>query len=66
MAPPGGGGSSAWELYWLAYKLTAGASTLLEWDAKVPEFPVVHAEVGKAINYMSERLSPAPAAAARS
>jgi uncharacterized protein len=47
----------------LAHKLTGGASTLLEWDAKIPEFPVVHAEVLKAKHYMSERLSPAPAAA---
>ena len=55
-----------WELYRLAHKLTGGASTLLEWDAKIPEFPVVHAEVLKAKNYMSERLSAvssAPAAA---
>ena len=47
-----------WELYRLAHRLTGGASTLLEWDAKIPEFPVVHAEVLKAKNYMSERLSP--------
>ena len=37
-----------WELYRLAYRLTGGVSTLLEWDAKIPEFPVVHAEVLKA------------------
>ena len=37
-----------WELYRLAHELTGGASTLLEWDAKIPEFPVVHAEVLKA------------------
>ncbi len=55
-----------WELYRLAHRLTGGASTLLEWDARIPEFPVVHAEVLKAKNYMSERLAPvstAPAAA---
>jgi hypothetical protein len=32
-----------WELYRLAHELTGGMSTLLEWDAKIPEFPVVHA-----------------------
>ena len=53
-----------WELYRLAHRLTGGASTLLEWDAKIPEFPVVHAEVLKAKHYMSERLSPTPIAPA--
>lgn len=42
---------SVWELYRLAYRLTGGVSTLLEWDAKVPEFSVLHAEVLKARNY---------------
>ena len=37
-----------WELYRLAHQLTGGVSTLLEWDARIPEFPVVHAEVLKA------------------
>jgi uncharacterized protein len=48
-----------WELYRLAHQLTGGASTLLEWDAKIPPFPVVHAEVLKARDYMS--AAPAPA-----
>jgi uncharacterized protein (UPF0276 family) len=48
-----------WELYRLAHELTGGASTLLEWDAKIPPFPVVHAEVLKARNYMSAALAPA-------
>jgi uncharacterized protein (UPF0276 family) len=47
-----------WELYRLAHRLTGGASTLLEWDAKIPSFPVVHAEVKKARGYMSEALAP--------
>jgi uncharacterized protein (UPF0276 family) len=42
-----------WELYRLAHRHTGGAATLLEWDAKIPEFPVVHAEVLKAKQYMS-------------
>ena len=49
-----------WELYRLAHQLTGGMSTLLEWDAKIPPFPVVHAEVLKAKDYMAARLQPAP------
>jgi uncharacterized protein (UPF0276 family) len=45
-----------WELYRLAHRLTGGASTLLEWDARIPEFPVVHAEVLKARKYMDTEL----------
>lgn len=40
-----------WELYRLAYQLTGGVSTLLEWDAKIPEFSVLHAEVLRAKDY---------------
>jgi uncharacterized protein len=46
-----------WELYRLAHQLTGGASTLLEWDARIPEFPVVHAEVLKARQYMTKELA---------
>ncbi len=50
-----------WDLYRLAHQLTSGASTLLEWDARIPEFPVVHAEVLKAKQYMGAALaSPLP------
>lgn len=45
-----------WELYRLAHQLTGGASTLLEWDANIPEFPVVHAEVLKARQYMTREF----------
>jgi len=57
-----------WELYRLAHELTGGVSTLLEWDAKIPPFPEVHAEVLKAREYMDQRLAPAisPAAVAES
>ena len=48
-----------WDLYRLAHRLTGGASTLLEWDARIPPFPVVHAEVLKAREYMQEGLSSA-------
>jgi hypothetical protein len=37
-----------WELYRLAYGRTRGVSTLLEWDARIPPFEVLHAEVLKA------------------
>jgi hypothetical protein len=46
-----------WELYRLAHELTDGASTLLEWDARIPEFPVVHAEVLKARQFMTKELA---------
>jgi uncharacterized protein (UPF0276 family) len=39
---------AVWELYRLARQMTGDVSTLVEWDAKIPEFPVVHAEVLKA------------------
>jgi uncharacterized protein len=42
---------SVWELYRLACELTGGASTLLEWDDRVPDFPTVRAEVEKARLY---------------
>ncbi|MGH7194162.1 MAG: MNIO family bufferin maturase, partial [Candidatus Saccharimonadales bacterium] len=42
-----------WQLYRRAHQLTGGVATLLEWDANIPPFPVVHAEVLKARQYMS-------------
>ena len=39
---------AVWELYRLVRQLTGDVSTLLEWDAKIPEFSVLHAEVLKA------------------
>lgn len=45
-----------WNLYRLAHQLTGGVSTLLEWDAKIPAFPVVHAEALKARHYMQSKL----------
>jgi len=49
-----------WELYRLAHRLTGGVSTLLEWDAKIPEFSVVHAEVLKAKRFLGDEASPSP------
>lgn len=37
-----------WQLYGLANTLTQGVSTLLEWDARIPSFDEMHAEVLKA------------------
>ncbi|MBI3863557.1 MAG: DUF692 domain-containing protein [Planctomycetia bacterium] len=37
-----------WNLYARARQLAGDVSTLLEWDASIPEFAVVHAEVQKA------------------
>jgi len=47
-----------WELYRLAHQKTSGVSSLLEWDAKIPPFPIVHAEVLKARQYMTTQLAP--------
>jgi uncharacterized protein (UPF0276 family) len=46
-----------WDLYRLAHDLTGGVSTLLEWDAKIPDFPVLHAEVLKARQYLAGQIS---------
>lgn len=46
-----------WKLYALAHKLTGGVSTLLEWDANIPQFPLLHAEALKARQYMNEYVS---------
>jgi uncharacterized protein (UPF0276 family) len=46
-----------WKLYRLAHQLTGGVSTLLEWDAKIPPFPVLHAEVLKARNHIGSELA---------
>ena len=45
-----------WELYRLAHQLTGGVSTLLEWDARIPPFEVVHEEVLKSKEFMTEHL----------
>jgi len=55
-----------WDLYRLLHRRTGGVSTLLEWDAKIPEFPVLHAEVLKAREQVSllagESASPSASA----
>lgn len=41
-----------WELYRKMHQLTDGVSTLLEWDANIPPFQTLHAEVLKAKQHM--------------
>jgi uncharacterized protein (UPF0276 family) len=54
---------AVWDLYVHAHQFTGDVSTLLEWDAKIPPFPVLHAEVLKAREYLSGRVDePDPAA----
>lgn len=47
-----------WELYRRAAELCGEVSTLLEWDAKIPSFPEVHAEALKAKQYVSHAEAP--------
>jgi len=42
-----------WNLFTLAWQLTGGVATLLEWDGNIPEFDVYHDELLKAKQYMS-------------
>lgn len=46
-----------WRLYERAHKQTGGVATLLEWDANIPEFSVVHAEVLKARRFMGNAFA---------
>ena len=45
-----------WELYKLAQELTGGVSTLLEWDAKIPEYPELVNELFKAKKVLNGSL----------
>jgi uncharacterized protein (UPF0276 family) len=42
-----------WNLFNLAWQLTGGVATLLEWDGNIPEFDVYHNELLKAKQHMS-------------
>lgn len=53
-----------WELYRRAWRRTEGVSTLLEWDANIPTFPVLHAEVLKARAWVEDEVHPAPTVSA--
>jgi uncharacterized protein len=49
-----------WKLYRLAQELTGGVSTLLEWDANIPDFPDLVAELRKAELVLEGTLPDAP------
>ncbi|HEY1607258.1 MAG TPA: DUF692 domain-containing protein [Allosphingosinicella sp.] len=58
VAPP------VWELFRRAWQGTGGASTLLEWDDRIPPFDECHAELVKARSYMDAATGPLDGAAA--
>jgi uncharacterized protein len=49
-----------WQLYRAAHQKTGGVSTLLEWDAQIPPFSVVHEEVLKARRYIGPEAPESP------
>ena len=53
-----------WDLYRRVHERAGGRATLLEWDAKVPKFPVLQQEVRKAARFRNgERVAARPVAA---
>lgn len=44
---------AVWSLFVLAWELTGGVSCLLEWDAEIPSFPEVQAELAKANSFLN-------------
>ncbi|MGK4568965.1 MNIO family bufferin maturase [Flavobacterium sp. 3HN19-14] len=42
-----------WTLFSLAWQLTGGVATLLEWDSNIPDFGTYHAELLKAKQFMN-------------
>jgi len=52
--------TQVWKLYRLAQELTGGVSTLLEWDANIPEYPELVAEVQKAKEVLKGHLPNVP------
>jgi len=53
---------AVWELYGLAHELSGGRSTLMEWDADIPEFDQVHGEALKASRYRESLNTPTSSA----
>jgi len=43
-----------WDLFRASVKLFGSISTMVEWDAKIPDFPILRAEVGKAEYIINE------------
>ncbi|RFZ91031.1 DUF692 domain-containing protein [Mucilaginibacter conchicola] len=52
--------SQVWELYQRAQQLTGGVSALLEWDAKIPEYPELLEELFKAREVMKGNIPATP------
>lgn len=52
--------ADVWRLYKLAQELTGGVSTLLEWDANIPEYPEMVKEVEKAKKAMQGNFPDVP------
>jgi len=50
-----------WQLYREAHRLSGGRSTLLEWDASVPDFATTHREAKKALRHRALALREAVA-----
>ncbi|HYR84559.1 MAG TPA: DUF692 domain-containing protein [Terriglobia bacterium] len=53
-----------WRLYDLAQRLTGGVSTLLEWDANIPEYPDLVSELMKAKSVLAGSIPDEPVRAA--
>lgn len=51
-----------WRLYELAHRHSGGRSTVLEWDANIPDFATVHREARKAAKYREATRGRQPAA----
>lgn len=45
--------NDVWKLFNLAWQLTGGVATLLEWDSNIPDFETYHTELLKSKQYMS-------------
>jgi uncharacterized protein len=54
--------NTVWELYRYAHRRLGGVATLLEWDANIPGFDVVHGEALKARQFreQEDKKTPAP------
>ena len=52
--------AAVWHLYKLAQELTGGVSTLLEWDANIPDFPDLVVELKKAEAALAGVIPDAP------
>jgi len=50
---------TVWNLYRFAHRRLGGVATLLEWDANIPEFDVVHGEALKARKFREQEDSAA-------